>query len=142
MKKKLLLALSLLMVAVLVLTGCPTPATTPMTSTTPTTPTTPAAIGVTLEVLNPRGEITAVEMKGLSNPRLTDLNGKRIGFFWNAKPDGDVYWNRVAELIKQKYPTSQPFMVTRAATPSFVLPEEVTEVEAKQVDVFVYGVGD
>lgn len=31
---------------------------------------------VTLEVLNPRGVLQSVPIKGLSNPRVTDLAGK------------------------------------------------------------------
>ncbi len=31
---------------------------------------------------------------------IPDLNGKTIGLFWNGKPNGDVFLNRLAERLK------------------------------------------
>jgi hypothetical protein len=31
--------------------------------------------------------------------RVPDLNGKTIGLFWNGKPNGDVFLNRLAERL-------------------------------------------
>lgn len=36
-------------------------------------------------------------------PRVDSLDGKRIGFLWNSKPNGDFYLNRVAELLGKRY---------------------------------------
>jgi diacylglycerol kinase family enzyme len=35
--------------------------------------------------------------------RLADLNGKRIGLFWNGKPNGDLFLNRFAERLKARF---------------------------------------
>ena len=37
------------------------------------------------------------------SPRLDTLDGKRVGLLWNGKPNGDVFLNRVAELLEKNY---------------------------------------
>jgi hypothetical protein len=32
-----------------------------------------------------------------------DLTGKRVGLYWNTKPNGDVFLSRLAELIEEKF---------------------------------------
>ncbi|MDP2916331.1 MAG: hypothetical protein Q8O16_00205 [Dehalococcoidia bacterium] len=36
-------------------------------------------------------------------PRINAFDGKRIGLYWNGKPNGDFYLNRVAELLEKRY---------------------------------------
>ena len=36
-------------------------------------------------------------------PRVDTLEGKRVGLWWNGKPNGDVFLNRVAELLEKNY---------------------------------------
>ena len=44
----------------------------------------------------------AVTKKYLDISRRVDtLDGKRIGLLWNGKPNGDVFLNRVAELLEK-----------------------------------------
>lgn len=54
-----------------------------------------------LVVLNPVADAKTEKMELAS--RLTDLNGKTIGLFWNAKSGGDVLLEQNAELLKQRY---------------------------------------
>jgi hypothetical protein len=35
--------------------------------------------------------------------RVSTLEGKRVGLWWNGKPNGDVFLNRVAELLEKNY---------------------------------------
>ena len=35
--------------------------------------------------------------------RIDTLDGKRVGLLWNGKPNGDVFLNRVAELLEKNY---------------------------------------
>jgi len=56
---------------------------------------------VEMGVLNPVAD-TKTEKFELAS-RLTDLNGKTIGLFWNAKSGGDVLLEQNAELLKQRY---------------------------------------
>jgi hypothetical protein len=37
--------------------------------------------------------------------RVGTLEGKRVGLWWNGKPNGDVFLNRVAELLEKNYKT-------------------------------------
>ena len=54
-----------------------------------------------LHVLNPVAE--KVEKKGSSAPRVTKLDGKTVGLYWNFKGGGDAALQRAAELLKAKY---------------------------------------
>ena len=91
----------------------------------------------TLKVLNPRGEREAVSARGIS-PRLTGLESKRIGLYWNGKQDGDYFWDTIEGLLKKKYPTAT---VLRYNGPGD-LGEAMAARMAKEVDAFLYGVGD
>ena len=55
-----------------------------------------------LQVLNPVAQ--KVEKKGPSAPRLSQLDGKTIGLYWNFKGGGDAALKRTGELLKAKYP--------------------------------------
>ncbi len=35
-------------------------------------------------------------------PKICDLNGKVIGFFWNSKPNGDILLLRIQEQLSQR----------------------------------------
>jgi len=90
-----------------------------------------------LRVLNPRGERESTPARGIS-PRVTKIEGKRIGLYWNGKPDGDYFWYTIEELLKKKFPTTT---VLRYNGPGD-LGEALAAKMAKEVDTFLYGVGD
>ncbi len=54
------------------------------------------------EVLNPAGvrKVTPIELA----PRLTSLEGKTVGLKWNQKPNGNIFLDRVAELLQEQVP--------------------------------------
>ncbi len=91
----------------------------------------------TLKVLNPRGERESSVVRGVS-PRLASLEGRRIGLYWNGKPDGDYYWDTIEDLLRKKFPTAT---VARYNGPGD-LGEAFAAQIAKEVDTFLYGVGD
>lgn len=93
--------------------------------------------GQSLKVLNPRGEREASVVRGIS-PRLDTLEGKKIGIYWNGKPDGDYFWDTIETLLKKKLPTTT---VLRYNGPGD-LGEAFAAQIAKEVDTFLYGVGD
>jgi len=93
--------------------------------------------GRALEVLNPRGERESTTVRGIA-PRLAGLEGKKVGIYWNGKPDGDYFWDTIEELIRKKFPTT---VVLRYNGPGD-LGEEAAARIAKEVDTFLYGVGD
>jgi hypothetical protein len=92
---------------------------------------------ITLEVLNPRGKIEAMPASS-PNPRLDSLDGKTIGLYSNSKPGMDNFYTVFEELLKKKYPTAKVVTMKGA----FLIRDEDAEALAKQVDAFVYGVGD
>ena len=96
-----------------------------------------AAAPVTLKVLNPRGESEPPPNLGITS-RVTDLAGKKIGLYWLGKPDGDVFFDRVQKLLEEKFPTATVLRYTGA----FDIGDGLAAKMAKEVDTFIYGVGD
>jgi len=90
-----------------------------------------------INVLNPRGERDSVPARGLS-PRLKSLDGKKIGLYWNGKPDGDYFWDTIEVMLKKNYPTTT---VLRFNGPGDIGEAPAAKL-AKEVDAFLYGVGD
>jgi len=96
-----------------------------------------AAGSVTLKVLNPRGESESPPNLAISG-RVTDLAGKKIGLYWLGKPDGDVFFARIQKLLEEKFPTATVLRYTGA----FDIGDGLAAKMAKEVDTFIYGVGD
>ena len=92
---------------------------------------------VKLEVLNPRGVIEAQKTSAPS-PRVNDLAGKRVGLYWNSKPGMDNFYTVFGELLKKKYPTATTTLLRGA----FLIRDDDAEVWQKEIDTFVYGIGD
>ena len=92
---------------------------------------------VTLQVLNPRGEITLPPVSPPS-ARISDLEGKTIGLYWNEKPGGVHFWNGIEQLIKEKLPDTTVVRYSGA----FDLGDEMAAKIANETDAFLYGVGD
>jgi len=91
---------------------------------------------VTLEVLNPRGVLQSVPITGLSNPRVTDLGGKRIALL-SEKPDAEIFFDAMEELLKEKYPTATILRFPSAANPT--RPDNTEEV-ARECDTWLQGI--
>ena len=92
---------------------------------------------VTLEVLNPRGEI-ALPPVSAPSARISDLAGKKIALYWNEKPGGIHFWNGIEKLLKEKLPGTAVLRYSGA----FDLGEEFAVKIAAETDAFFYGVGD
>ena len=65
---------------------------------------------VALEVLEPKGVLNDPKRVGLSNPRLTDLNGKTIALMGIHVDDlqsfgSDLFFDVLGEMLKDNYPT-------------------------------------
>ena len=52
------------------------------------------------ELVNPAGAVKVVPMKLAA--RINSLEGKTIGLKWNEKPNGNIFLDRVAELLQEK----------------------------------------
>ena len=92
---------------------------------------------VTLEVLNPRGEIAPRPIVPPA-PRLQSLAGKTVGIYWNSKAGGDLFWDVVEAELKVKAPTTRIVRYTGPFDPE----DAKAAAMAKEVDAFFYGVGD
>lgn len=100
-----------------------------------------AAAQVTLEVMNPRGEVPPPPTIGIS-PRAPDLAGKKIVLVDNGKFGADNFLEVVGQLLKQKYPTATIVMYPKPAAQTITaLPKWYPTVK-QQGDLFVFGVGD
>ena len=53
------------------------------------------------EVLNPVAMSESALHAGA--PRLPDLNRRKIGLFWNGKPDGNVLLDAISKLLLQRF---------------------------------------
>ena len=96
-----------------------------------------ARADVTLEVLNPRGEVAPLPVVSPS-PRLASLEGRKVGIYWNNKAGGDHFWDVVEAEMKEKAPTVKIVRYNGPFEPS----DEQIEAMTRDVDGFFYGVGD
>ena len=55
-----------------------------------------------LHVLSPVAQ--KMEKKGSLAPRLSGLEGKFIGLYWNLKSGGDIALRHAGEVLKTRYP--------------------------------------
>jgi hypothetical protein len=92
---------------------------------------------IELEVLNPRGKIEPVPASSPS-PRIVDIDGKTVGLYSNSKPGMDNFYTVFEELLKEKYPTVK----VKSMSGAFLIRDEDADALAREVDAFVYGVGD
>jgi len=100
-----------------------------------------AAAQVTLEVMNPRGEIPPPKTLGIS-PRGGNLDGKKIVLIDNGKYGASNFLDALADMLKQKYPTATIVMYPKPAAQTITdLPKWYPTVK-QQGDLFVFGVGD
>jgi hypothetical protein len=59
-----------------------------------------------VSVYCPTGIEVTEKLTGFA-PRLSALDGKRIGLLWNGKPNGDFFLDRVGDLLVSKYKNVQ-----------------------------------
>jgi len=100
-----------------------------------------ASAQVTIEVMNPRGEIPPPKTLGIS-PRGGSLDGKKIVLIDNGKYGASNFLDVLAAMLKQKYPAATVVMYPKPAAQTITdLPKWYPTVK-QQGDLFVFGVGD
>jgi hypothetical protein len=100
-----------------------------------------ACAQVTLEVMNPRGEIPPPPTIGI-NPRVPDLAGKKIVLVDNGKFGANNFLDVLAAMLKQKYPTATIVMYPKPAAQTITDMPKWYPTVAQQGDLFIFGVGD
>jgi hypothetical protein len=100
-----------------------------------------AAAQVTIEVMNPRGEIPPPKTLGIS-PRGGSLDGRKIVLIDNGKFGASNFLDVLAAMLKEKYPAATIVMYPKPAAQTITdLPKWYPTVK-QQGDLFVFGVGD
>jgi len=93
----------------------------------------------TIVVLNPTAP--ARELRHSLASRQPDLRGGTVGFLWNSKPNGDVLFARLEELLRQKYEITST-VHRRKPTSSIPATEQVLDELASSVQAVVVGLAD
>jgi hypothetical protein len=91
---------------------------------------------LTLEVLDPKGVLASPEVSGLKNPRVGDLNGKRIALL-AEKPDSILFFNAIEKMLQEAYPTAIILRYPSPADPA--RPDNTVDV-TNTCDVWLQGV--
>jgi len=81
------------------------------------------------------------ELRHEMSLRPEDIRGKRLGFLWNSKPNGDVLFGRLEELLREKYEISGA-VYRRKPNSSSPATQAVLDELAASVDVAIVGLGD
>ena len=55
-----------------------------------------------IDVYCPTGVVITKKYSDIAS-RVSTFKGKRIGLLWNGKPNGDIFLNRVAEILEETY---------------------------------------
>jgi hypothetical protein len=93
------------------------------------------AAAVTLEVLNPQGEIPKIESAGALRPRVPYLEGKKFALVQNEKPGSELMAADFEKMIKERFPTAKiaNYLNASAALQDFA---------KNKPDVFIHFMGD
>ena len=92
---------------------------------------------VSLELLNPRGEIEVPPVY-FPSARISDLAGKTIGLYSNGKPGMDNFYTVLEDLLRERYPD----ISIKRLTGAFEIRDNEAEDFASGIDAFIYAVGD
>ncbi len=92
----------------------------------------------TIVVLNPTAPPR--DVRHAMADRLSDIRGKSVGFLWNNKPNGDVLFGRLEELLRQKYEIKGA-SYGQKPTASIPASEEVLDQLVASADAVVVGLG-
>ena len=95
---------------------------------------------VTLELLNPRGEIPPIPVTGIV-ARVKDLDGKKIGLVDNTKAGAEYFLDAAEELLKKKFPNAT-ILRFRKSEGTINPATKMYSAVAEKCDAFIYATGD
>jgi len=81
------------------------------------------------------------ELRHTMAPRPQDLRGKSVGFLWNSKPNGDILFDRLEALLREKYEISN-VVHQRKPSASIAAKQEVMDTLTTSAHVAIVGLGD
>jgi hypothetical protein len=75
--------------------------------------------------------------------RIKTFDGKRVGLFWNTKPNGDIFLIRVGECLKERFKDVMivEFLPGKGDTTS-AAPITAIKEAAEKCDVVILSTGD
>jgi len=94
-------------------------------------------------VMNPVGDVDIENLGGAS--RLDDFSGKRIGLWWNGKPNGDIFLDELAHQLESRYQGMKAvrmWEVDPATTTAYGVPREKLERMAHSADLVIGALAD
>ncbi len=81
------------------------------------------------------------EMVQAMAPVLDGLGGQSIGFLWNSKPNGDLLFERLEKLLREKYEIAD-VLYKRKPTASLPATDDVLDELAGSVQAVIVGLAD
>jgi len=81
------------------------------------------------------------EMVQAMAPVLEGLGGQSIGFLWNSKPNGDLLFERLEKLLREKYEIAN-VVYKRKPTASLPAKQEVIDELVGSVQAAIVGLAD
>ena len=81
------------------------------------------------------------EMTQAMAPVLDELGGQSVGFLWNSKPNGDLVFERLEKLLKEKYEISN-VVHKRKPTASIPANDDIIDELAGTVHAVIVGLAD
>ena len=81
------------------------------------------------------------ELRHTMAPRPQNLRGKSVGFLWNSKPNGDILFDRLEALLREKYEISN-VVHQRKPSASIAAKQEVMDALTTSAHVAIVGLGD
>ena len=81
------------------------------------------------------------EMLQAMAPVLDGLGGQSVGFLWNSKPNGDLLFERLEKLLREKYEITDVIHL-RKPTASLPATDSVLDELAGSVQAVIVGLAD
>jgi hypothetical protein len=98
-----------------------------------------------VDVYCPTGKVITKEYSDTAS-RVSTLGGRRVGLLWNGKPNGDIFLDRIAEILEKKYEDIEIIKFWKVDPEhtafSNKYSEETLDRIAKSADVVIASQGD
>lgn len=93
--------------------------------------------------MNPVGDVDIKHLGGAI--RLDDFSGKRVGLWWNGKPNGDIFLHEVARLLESRYrgmTTVRMWEINPATMTAYGVSGDNLDFMVKSADVVIGALAD
>ncbi len=90
-------------------------------------------------VLNPTSPPR--QLRNAMASRQPNIQGRTLGFLWNSKPNGNILFARLEELLRQKYEITGA-IYQRNPTASIPASKQALDELAAKADAVVVGLAD